>query len=140
MPSFPLHRSTLAQVMEKMSNPTPIDPRIRRALDALRDIHTVDLRGISFGLGLSYSHFRHLFKKEVGISAQCFVKLTRLERAKYLLETSFLTIKEITALLGVNDISHFVRDFKMLYGQTPSMVRRLSHNPQRFAKDGHNSQ
>jgi AraC-like DNA-binding protein len=37
-----------------------------------------------------------------------------------------LTIKEVAVRVGVNDISHFVRDYKALFGQTPSEARRLS--------------
>jgi transcriptional regulator GlxA family with amidase domain len=47
-----------------------------------------------------------------------------MEHAKKLVENSFLTIKEIAAFVGAKDISHFVRDYKRLYGQTPSKSRR----------------
>jgi transcriptional regulator GlxA family with amidase domain len=43
-----------------------------------------------------------------------------------LLKSSFLTIKEVAVRVGVNDVSHFVRDYKALFGQTPSEARRRS--------------
>ena len=46
-----------------------------------------------------------------------------MERAKELLETSFLSVKEIAHRVGLNDESHFVRDFKMIYGLTPISYR-----------------
>jgi AraC-like DNA-binding protein len=46
-----------------------------------------------------------------------------LEKAKYLLESSFLSVKEITYRVGINDESHFVRDFKKAYGNAPRQHR-----------------
>jgi AraC-like DNA-binding protein len=51
------------------------------------------------------------------------MKLLRMERAKYLLENSFLSVKEIMRTVGINNRSHFVKDFKKLYGRTPTQVR-----------------
>ncbi len=52
-----------------------------------------------------------------------YLKLLRLEKAKHLLETSFLSVKEITYQVGINDESHFVRDFKKAYGNAPGQHR-----------------
>lgn len=49
-----------------------------------------------------------------------------MERARQLLLNSFLSVKEIAGVVGINDISHFVRDYKALYGQTPSQTRSCS--------------
>lgn len=52
-----------------------------------------------------------------------YLKVLRIEKAKHLLETSFLSVKEITHLVGLNDESHFVRDFKKAYGVSPTPYR-----------------
>lgn len=46
-----------------------------------------------------------------------------MERAKDLLESSFLSVKEIAYQVGLNDESHFVRDFKSTYGFSPALYR-----------------
>ena len=46
-----------------------------------------------------------------------------MERAKGLLESSFLSVKEIAYQVGLNDESHFVRDFKSTYGYSPALYR-----------------
>ena len=46
-----------------------------------------------------------------------------MERAKDLLESSFLSVKEIAFQVGLNDESHFVRDFKSTYGFSPALYR-----------------
>jgi transcriptional regulator GlxA family with amidase domain len=40
--------------------------------------------------------------------------------------TTFLSVKEISAAVGIHDESHFLRDFKTLYGATPTERRRTS--------------
>ena len=52
-----------------------------------------------------------------------YLRLLRMERAKVLLESSFLSVKEIAFQVGLNDESHFVRDFKSTYGFSPALYR-----------------
>lgn len=52
-----------------------------------------------------------------------------MERAQTLLQTSFLTIKEVTFECGLTDVSHFVRDFKKCYGVTPTQFRVGNRQP-----------
>ena len=51
-----------------------------------------------------------------------------MERAKDLLESSFLSVKEIAYQVGLNDESHFVRDFKSTYGFSPALYRSRFKN------------
>jgi AraC-like DNA-binding protein len=44
-------------------------------------------------------------------------------RAKILLETTFLSVKQIMTEVGLSDESHFVRDFKSAYGESPTKFR-----------------
>jgi len=59
-----------------------------------------------------------------------------MERAKNLLESSFLSVKEIAYQVGLNDESHFVRDFKSTYGYSPALYR--SHFKNDGSGNGHN--
>jgi len=74
-------------------------------------------------VNLTASHLCRLFKAETGVSPSRYLKLLRLQRAKNLLETTFLNIKEIMNKVGVKDESHFVRDFKIICGVTPAQYR-----------------
>jgi AraC family transcriptional regulator, arabinose operon regulatory protein len=75
-------------------------------------------------VNLSPSHLYHLFKSETGETPNRYLKTLRLKRAKELLETTFLSVKEIVAVTGINDGSYFMRDFKKQYTMTPSQYRR----------------
>jgi transcriptional regulator GlxA family with amidase domain len=74
-------------------------------------------------INLSRSHFFHLFKRETDTTPVRRLKSIRMRKAKELLESSFLTVKEVMARVGFKDESHFVRDFGKVYGLSPSGYR-----------------
>lgn len=74
-------------------------------------------------VNLSPSRLRYLFKKETGVAPAHYLKTFRLEQARELLENTFLSVKEIISSVGVNDQSHFIREFKKSYGLTPAQYR-----------------
>ena len=65
-----------------------------------------------------------------------YLRQLRMERAKELLESSFLSVKEIAFQVGLNDESHFVRDFKSTYGYSPALYRSQFKN--NASGNGHN--
>lgn len=75
-------------------------------------------------VNLSPSRLQHLFKAETGVSLTQHLKALRLERARELLETTFLSVKQIMTTAGLKNKSHFVKDFKKAYGMTPTQYRR----------------
>ena len=60
-----------------------------------------------------------------------YLQRLRLRRARLLIERTFLSVKEVMALVGYNDPSHFSRDFRHEHGVAPTELRRLtpSANP-----------
>ena len=74
-------------------------------------------------VNLSVWRLCHIFKSDVGMPPIKYLRLLRMERAKGLLESSFLSVKEIAFQVGLNDESHFVRDFKSTYGYSPANYR-----------------
>lgn len=75
-------------------------------------------------VNLSPSHLRHLFKEETGTSPARFLKTLRLERAKGLIEGTFLNMKQIMDRVGIKDRRHFAKDFKKAYGLAPAEYRK----------------
>jgi transcriptional regulator GlxA family with amidase domain len=87
-------------------------------------------------VNLSASRLRHLFKTETGKTPAQYLKYGRLQTAELLLRTTFLTVKEIANRVGLTTGSHFVREFKKIYGVAPTTYRgapRLS-TPARRSK------
>lgn len=104
-----------------------------------------DVRGeLSLGefaqsVNLSVWRLCHIFKSDVGMPPIRFLRQLRMERAKDLLESSFLSVKEIAFQVGLNDESHFVRDFKATYGYSPALYRsRFKNNKDENGQNGNN--
>ena len=77
-------------------------------------------------INLSESRFRALFAAQTGLAPGRYVHRLRLRRARLLLERTFLSVKEVMALVGYNDPSHFARDFRREHDVAPSEVRSPS--------------
>ena len=108
-----------------------IDARVSLILALLNDGHSqeLNLAQLSTNCNLSYSRVRHLFKQQTGTTPGRYLKKVKLARAQDLLKRSFYTVKQIAFLTGFSDISHFVRDYKLQFGDTPTNSRRLNHCP-----------
>ncbi len=74
-------------------------------------------------VNLSVPHLRRVFKAETGESFARYFKALRMRKAKELLATTFLGVKQIALKTGFGDVSHFVRDFKKDYGITLTEYR-----------------
>lgn len=83
----------------------------------------LSLAELAQAVNLSAWRLCHIFKSEVGVPPIKYLRSLRMERAKKLLEVSFLSVKEIGFQVGLNDESHFVRDFKATYGLAPTLYR-----------------
>lgn len=70
--------------------------------------------------GLSSSRFRHKFKSEVGVTPTAYLQMLRLQKARKLLATSNLTVKEVKASVGITSDSYFTHQFKRTFGILPS--------------------
>jgi len=115
-----------------------LDKRVEKIIQMMRE----DVRGeLSLGefaqsVNLSVWRLCHIFKSDVGMPPIRYLRLLRMERAKDLLESSFLSVKEIAYQVGLNDESHFVRDFKSTYGFSPALYRSQFKN--KNAPEAHN--
>ena len=78
---------------------------------------------IAQSVELSCSRVGHLFKSEFSMSPGQYLKLLRVEKARELLESTSLRVKVIMVRVGIQDQSHFTKDFKKVYGLTPSKYR-----------------
>jgi AraC-like DNA-binding protein len=85
--------------------------------------HEVSLGELAQSFNLSASRLRHLFKAETGVSPVQYLQAQRMQKARELLETTFLNVKEVMLEVGVKDKSHFIKGFKKAYGLTPSQYR-----------------
>ncbi|MCM3869882.1 MAG: helix-turn-helix domain-containing protein [Pyrinomonadaceae bacterium] len=82
------------------------------------------LSRLAQSVNLSPTRLWYLFKAETGSPPARYLRTLRMEGATALLVDTFLSVKEIIAQVGFSDGSHFVRDFKRIYGVTPTEYRK----------------
>lgn len=94
--------------------------RIRESLEA-----DLTIQHIAAEMGVSYSNFRKLFKEYTGISPSLYQQDLRLQRAKELLTTTDLSIKQIAYQLRFDSPDYFSSKFKAKTGMKPSAFRPI---------------
>ena len=101
-------------------------PKIQKVLDYISSNLDRDLtlNQIAESAKLSRSRLHYLFRNQLGMPTIQYVKMRRLERARDLLRTTSMTVKEVRVRVGLHDRSHFARQFKKAYGVTPYQYRR----------------
>ena len=102
-----------------------MDRRIQVVISAMesRISHQWNEDELAQLVNLSTSRFRHLFKTQIGVTAAQYLKSLRMQKAEFLLRTSFLSVKEIVNQIGMTSGTHFGREFKRLHGVTPRQYR-----------------
>jgi AraC-like DNA-binding protein len=84
----------------------------------------LSLADLAGTVNLSRWRLCHLFKLDIGTSPEKFLTQVRLEVARHLLETKFLTVKEVMNQIGMSDGSYFARSFRVRYGAAPTKFQR----------------
>ncbi|MBP5570000.1 MAG: helix-turn-helix domain-containing protein [Prevotella sp.] len=93
--------------------------RIREALES-----PLSIQQIASEMSVSYSNFRKLFKEYTGISPALYQQDLKLQRAKELLSTTDMSIKEIAYQLNFESPDYFSSKFKTKTGLKPSDFRQ----------------
>ena len=115
---------SLERNIELSKNQTHVD-MINRARLRIREALESDLtiQQVAEDLGVSYSNFRKLFKEFTGLSPATYQQELRLMRAKELLSTTDLTVKEIAYRLNFESPDYFSAKFKAKMGCKPSDIK-----------------
>ena len=103
-----------------------VDRRVQAVIDYMSEdlSRPLRLKEVAQSVNLSASRLQHLFKAETNMTAAQYLKSLRMQRAKQLIDSTFLNTKEIMQRVGMKDESHFVREFKKIYGLPPGSYKQ----------------
>lgn len=90
-------------------------------------MHRLTLASISSNVNLSSSYLCRVFKSEVGISITSYLNNLRIRKAATLIKEQALSLKEISAMVGIDDQLYFSRLFKKCMGISPSEYGKKFH-------------
>jgi transcriptional regulator GlxA family with amidase domain len=124
--------------LENQPSYKPLDARIQRALDLIHygPRRQLTVSELARQVGLSESHFHHLFRREIAVSPAKYIDNLMLRDAEHLIKTTVLSVKDIFSIVGVTDRSHFVRKFRQAYGLSPSRYRIRKAGRDSNSQDG----
>lgn len=88
----------------------------------------LSLSTVADELSLTPSYVTRYFKNKNGLPLMQYVSKIRIEKAKELLETTHLSIKEIVEQVGFVDENNFSRAFRKREGVSPSQYRSNRYN------------
>ncbi len=106
----------------------PLDARVAQAVRRLRASRDArrSLLDLASEAGLSPSRFRHVFRREIGMSAQSYVVWLRIYEACAALARG-ASLTDAAYQAGFSDAAHFTRTFRRTFGLAPSqLARRLT--------------
>lgn len=109
----------------RLFDSTQINQKIERAKIIMNEhlLEGVTPEQIAERLNISYSWFRKIFKSYTGYAPAQYFQELKINRAKWLLTETTLSIKEIAFELNYNSSEHFFSIFKRKTGQTPTAYR-----------------
>ena len=91
------------------------------ALSLDRRILIADLAALT---GYTDYYLSEKFKKETGIPLFLYIRYAKVERAKVLLESSELSVREIAERLAFNTPNYFIQCFRDTTGYSPAQYRK----------------
>lgn len=86
-----------------------------------RKIRVADLAAL---VGYTEYYLTEKFKKETGIPVSTYIRFAKVERAKVLLESTDMSVREIAERLAFNTVNYFIQSFRETAGYTPAQYRK----------------
>lgn len=85
----------------------------------------ISMPDVAESLNMSYTTFRHVFKKYTGLSPAKYFMNLKLHRAKEMLRGTTAPVKEISYILHFESPEYFATTFKRRTGMSPSEFRNI---------------
>lgn len=114
-------------IQEVMSHSSSLTQPIQKAISLLEDDADMQIPEIAHICGVNESALRKSFQKEIGMSPKAYRLNFKLKKAKYLLESTNLSITEIANTLEFYDTAYFCKTFKSYTGITPMQYSKKIH-------------
>ncbi|QKF81323.1 AraC family transcriptional regulator [Halarcobacter ebronensis] len=82
----------------------------------------ISLDDLALNSNLSKYHFLRVFKNSIGITPHQFILSQRVQKARELIVKGE-QLNQVASTVGFSDQSHFIKNFKRIYGYVPSELK-----------------
>ena len=112
--------------LQPISNRHAHDPRINAICDYLNEniAQEMKIETLAAMVFLSPSRLAHLFKNELGQTIYAWREMQRVNRAKWLLQTTTLPLNKVALSVGYSDPVYFTKVFRKHNGIPPGEYRK----------------
>lgn len=118
----------LTEMLDKLSAPIVREPEPTPSISSFMQIikyvnenyhNDISLKKLSELFHMNPSYISCLIKTETGVTYSQYLTELRIGKAKQLLQTTNLSLNEISQSVGFNDYFYFIKRFKKIVGVTP---------------------
>ena len=129
-------RTTESFINEVFAGLSPLSSTTSKALSYLSEhyMDKITLRDLASRLFVSDSYLSKLFRQELGTSFTDYLNKNRVEHSIELMQTTDLSLLEISGMVGFEDQSYFTKVFKRITGETPRQYKARVLNPKGAAE------
>ncbi|QKJ22153.1 helix-turn-helix transcriptional regulator [Poseidonibacter lekithochrous] len=101
---------------------------VKNSIEYIKDLldTNISLEELAMNSNLSKYHFLRVFKKQMGLTPHQYILTQRVHKAKELI-LSGEKLSHIPFSVGFNDQSHFIRNFRKIYGYSPKELQKESN-------------
>ncbi|MNC46370.1 HTH-type transcriptional regulator CdhR [compost metagenome] len=87
--------------------------------------YPMSIEQMCHSLGYNRAYLSRIFRKETGVTPVSYLLKLRIEKSRQLLRArTELSIEQIAASVGMTDPLYFSRQFRKIYGKSPSEYRK----------------
>ena len=108
---------------EKQDRKNKLAENIKTYVDEHYQDSSLSLTQLGIAFNISESYVSLIFKEHIGIHFSTYVEEIRIKHGAMLLESSFLTVREIAEQTGYTNEQSFRRAFKKVRGVSPKEAR-----------------
>lgn len=101
---------------------------VKNSIELIKDCldSNISLDELASNSSLSKFHFLRVFKNNTGLTPHQYILTQRIHKAKELI-LSGEKLSHISSSVGFNDQSHFIRNFRKIYGYSPKELLNKSN-------------
>ena len=84
----------------------------------------ISMQSLAEELDVSVNHLISVFKKEMHVTPNVYLREHRLKQAARILAATDQSVQEVAAAVGIPDANYMIKLFKAQFGETPTAYRR----------------
>ena len=121
-----IYRILCALLFPAQAGPDRKNDAIAQAVKYIGEhlFESLSVEKVADAVSLSPSHFSRQFKARTGYSPYEYIVLRRIDKAKYMLASTELSVKEIAYSTGYNSEENFIHSFRKNVGVAPGIFRK----------------